>query len=794
VVRNHAHLIKRLAVGVCAILLLLQAVPLTRIPVVQTANAYTEGGGLDCNGWLGTPSDKPVTTNRICADPIDPTTGRHLTDNGWYLGHDEPSLQFFSFAPGSANNIQYTLSLPAPDPTPKQDGSQTANFENYPAFWFSLSLCDPNSYPYGACTPNSDSNSPSVAGSALLEVQFYPPGWEPFINQFSCDHTHWCAALTIDSITQNNNCFEPINFAFIQKNGVPTGPAAPGSQTSATFTPDANTLLMNPGDNIVVTIKDNGVALEIDVNDLTTSTSGHMVASSANGFANTNRATCARTSFSFRPEYSTADTTHITPWTALFANVNFAMEIGHFELGTAGDGDADDAPCFLGPNNAPSPTSVAGCVAQGGDLDFDGTPYVADWPDGTAAHPGSFFLSAPLSFSGASYSSGYPNFLFATDAPASEDATKGSGTTCVTTTGAGCVLPPKNANGQSVYYPFYSVNAAGNFLFGNDVPGQTTNDYGKVGQYGSPNPRFGGTFTSPIQNTPSAATTTTVTSSTTNTVTSTSTVTSTIASTTTTATATVTTTTTASPTTTTVTSTTTSPTTTTQTVTTTTTSTSTTPATTTITSTTTSPTTTTQTSTITQTSTATVTTPTTTTSYSTGTATAYGSRGPVTAYGSGTTTTYGSTTNYVPITVQRVDYGAVYFVKQRFGLGVFIRDLNDSERQDLQTNRGVAVRLVVDDTPAYNADILVGDVITATVKTAQPGGQVKKGEVVKAVVVRVTKEYRRPDGSLIRFDENAAVLLAQANNPRGTRIFGPVARELRERNFMKIISLAPEVL
>src|SRR5438874_2310422 len=79
-------------------------------------------------------------------------------------------------------------------------------------------------------------------------------------------------------------------------------------------------------------------------------------------------------------------------------------------------------------------------------------------------------------------------------------------------------------------------------------------------------------------------------------------------------------------------------------------------------------------------------------------------------------------------------------------------------------------------------------------KTVQPGGQVKKGEVVKAVVVRVNKEYKRPDGSLIRFDENAAVLLATANNPRGTRIFGPVARELRERNFMKIISLAPEVL
>jgi large subunit ribosomal protein L14 len=88
----------------------------------------------------------------------------------------------------------------------------------------------------------------------------------------------------------------------------------------------------------------------------------------------------------------------------------------------------------------------------------------------------------------------------------------------------------------------------------------------------------------------------------------------------------------------------------------------------------------------------------------------------------------------------------------------------------------------------------VGDVIVGTVKVAQPGGQVKKGEVVRAVVVRTTKEYRRPDGSGIRFDENAAVLLGPQNNPRGTRIFGPVARELREKNYMKIVSLAPEVL
>jgi large subunit ribosomal protein L14 len=88
----------------------------------------------------------------------------------------------------------------------------------------------------------------------------------------------------------------------------------------------------------------------------------------------------------------------------------------------------------------------------------------------------------------------------------------------------------------------------------------------------------------------------------------------------------------------------------------------------------------------------------------------------------------------------------------------------------------------------------VGDVVSATVKVAQPGGGVRKGEVVRAVVVRVAKEYRRPDGSSIRFDENAAVLLAAGGNPRGTRIFGPVARELREKNYMKIVSLAPEVL
>jgi large subunit ribosomal protein L14 len=88
----------------------------------------------------------------------------------------------------------------------------------------------------------------------------------------------------------------------------------------------------------------------------------------------------------------------------------------------------------------------------------------------------------------------------------------------------------------------------------------------------------------------------------------------------------------------------------------------------------------------------------------------------------------------------------------------------------------------------------VGDVITATVKQATPQGSVKKGDVVRAVVVRTKKPFGRDDGTYIGFDENAAVIIDTANNPRGTRIFGPVARELRDRNFMKIVSLAPEVL
>ena len=95
---------------------------------------------------------------------------------------------------------------------------------------------------------------------------------------------------------------------------------------------------------------------------------------------------------------------------------------------------------------------------------------------------------------------------------------------------------------------------------------------------------------------------------------------------------------------------------------------------------------------------------------------------------------------------------------------------------------------------SFRRDGSIGDVIVASVKTATPGGTVKKGEVVKAVIVRMRKNKRRPDGSYITFDDNAAVIINDQKMPRGTRIFGPVARELREKDFMKIVSLAPEVL
>src|SRR6202044_3845363 len=157
-----------------------------------------------------------------------------------------------------------------------------------PAPWFGLPICDPNSYPQNPCKPDSDSNSgaindPNAAGSAFLEVQLYPPGYQPFVDSPSCDARHWCAALTIDSLESEFNfanlnaaCEEPTNFAFLQKNGVPAGPPSPQLADLASETPNGQTLLMNPGDVLRVSITDPAAGFTTRVTDLTTGQSGVM--------------------------------------------------------------------------------------------------------------------------------------------------------------------------------------------------------------------------------------------------------------------------------------------------------------------------------------------------------------------------------------------------------------------------------------------------------------------------------------------------------------------------------------
>lgn len=211
----------------------------------------------------------------------------------------------------------------------------------------------------------------------------------------------------------------------------PQGPQAPGQQTEASFTPDASTLLMNPGDELTVYIRDTPEGLFTLIDDITTGTHGFMVAGAKSGFANTDPTTCNSTPFSFHPEFSTAKPENVSTWTALQANVNFAVETGHFEFP---DGDADDSECIQGP-------IIAGCIdsSSGGDLDFDGPPYLADWPDGSKRHPRPLLLGAfngmgigPMSFGDdeSNHPAGYPSLQFKTDVALSDSG-------CNTGTGAG---------------------------------------------------------------------------------------------------------------------------------------------------------------------------------------------------------------------------------------------------------------------------------------------------------------------------------------------------------------------
>jgi hypothetical protein len=307
-------------------------------------NAVNE---LDCNGWSDAYQTVRKLAGDLCTDPIRVVdgTGSRFSDNGWYVGHDEPSVKFISSDPGSGNTMSYLMRV-ATDParSPTVDLKVTHYGELSVAPWFGLPICDPLSYPQNPCTPDSDSNlgsisNPNDAGSAFMELQLYPPGYTPFIDSESCSATQWCAALTIDSLecnfafaTCNPNCEEPTNFAYLQTNGIPTGPPSPQLADASTFTPNNHTLMINPGDVLDVSISDPPRGLTTVIVDLTTHQAGYMVASAANGFMNTSISSCDGTPFTFHAEYDTASIQNRVPWAALEGGVLMEQEIGHSEI------------------------------------------------------------------------------------------------------------------------------------------------------------------------------------------------------------------------------------------------------------------------------------------------------------------------------------------------------------------------------------------------------------------------------------------------------------------------------
>jgi hypothetical protein len=505
-------------------------------------------GELDCNGL--SKIQKPAKNGLQCVDPRG-TWDDRFYDNGHYIGHDEPSIRFISNRPGSGDSVSFTERLPVEPralPTVRRPGHDvTHTFELTVAPWFSIDVCDPNSTPLLPCTPGSDANAPSGsypgAGAAFVELQFYPPGFAPFADNISCDNTHWCSALTIDSAECqgsginagpcNANCPEPVNFGFIQGNGVPTGPPSPQLSDSATVTPNRHTLLMNQGDVISVRMFDarvrGGRALEARITDYTTGRSGYMIASAANGFMNTNPVTCDGTPFNFQPEYSSAAAQNVLPWGFGPYMINDEYEIGHFEpctkvtgrqttpLGSINDVyytncigpyesasdsgsslEPDDSPCYkFGDTHGgtAAPNLVTGCDVffdAIGDLDYDGTPYYPDWPDSVTPNrfPSPFLQLQPTTAAGHHY----PQIQFVTDSSATQ-----FNTNCDPVTGTGCVLPPQ---GPGNFYPYFTLAKIGGscvWEFGNMRNGNT---FGGDAQYGAVGPGTLGAFASPVLGNP----------------------------------------------------------------------------------------------------------------------------------------------------------------------------------------------------------------------------------------------------------------------------------------------------
>ena len=510
-------------------------------------------GMLDCNGF--SQIQQSLKPTMVCSDPrsIEHGQGARFEDNGHYIGHDEPSTRFLSDVPGSANDVTWTETLPhdpAAPPTVANPGSDVTHwFELSIAPWFGMALCDPYSYPQTSCKPESDTNAPrnpptfdiGGGGSSFLEVQFYPPGFAPFADNISCDNSHWCASLHINDLECtarfhhcNPNCEEPTNFAFIQRDGVPTGPPSPQLSNLNTVSPNDQTLLMNPGDQIRVHVFDaslagGGKALEVHIDDLSTGQSGFMQASAANGYMATIIGNCRGVPFNYEPEYNRALPQNIVPWAALLGGILNQYEIGHFtpctslsneaafDFGTfvdpffltcngpyetVADGGSNpepfggDAPCYPVRDThsgfASDPNLVTGCgdIFAGGDLDFDGTSYWPDWPHSTTPDrfPSTFLVHQP-----SSNGNSYANIQFETDAAASES-------TCSPTTLGGCAVPAPGSPGN--FYPYYtqaSVGGSCEWEFGQMPNG---NAFGGTAQYDGPSAYFFGTLAGSIRPNP----------------------------------------------------------------------------------------------------------------------------------------------------------------------------------------------------------------------------------------------------------------------------------------------------
>jgi len=461
---------------------------------------------------------------------------------GKYVGHDEPSVLFKSGRPGSGNDMTYTITLPKDpktQPNASGAGGSTWNFQLRPTFWFGLTLCDTESAPEftKTCKPDSDGNNlvcsnPNAPdyigkhpGNAFMELQFYGPGYVPQFEGFGCTAHQYCAAMTIDSLGLNQNTGvantkacnnfilggeEPINWAYITRNGVSQAPANPlftGTFTNPNFSavnPDVNKdLLMNPGDRIRFHMHDTPAGFRVDMTDLSTGKHGSMTASTANGFAHVlytpNSGTCQSAPYAFHPEYSTANPRGNT-WSAHTYNVAMSDEIGHFENCLAIDAngnctsagaqdpslDADDTGCVPGADS--TVVKINGCFAADGD--YDGQSYRKDWP-GTnpnpfldrALHPTPVLFTSPLT-----RGKNYSTVAFETDLPRIEAAdSQANPPFCDRVTGANCVNPPAGAQ----FYPFYTTTfrhgvcnwqQGGRFIPGtvNKFGGSSTAEFGPL--------------------------------------------------------------------------------------------------------------------------------------------------------------------------------------------------------------------------------------------------------------------------------------------------------------------------